>query len=449
MASTSWRVAVIGAGPAGMFVTEALSARPDVHVDVFERLFAPDGLLRYGVAPDHPSIKRLAKSFNTTRTRPNVRLRGGVEYGKDVTLAQLQAHYHAVVFAIGASSDRTLGIPGESLPGSVSAREFVEWYNAHPDAAMTEFPLQHRSVVVVGAGNVALDVSRVLARPAVDLHPTDIAQHALDSFLTSAVEEVHVLIRRGPTDVSFTLPEARELASMAGVRLVVDAEDLTLDARAQERMAADRGVARIVETLQQSAANTEPAQPGERTLTLHFYTTPLEVLGESRVTAVRCIRNRMTLDSEGTPRLEQVPGSEFTIEAGLLLRSIGYRVSPVEGLPYDDATETIANRDGQVMLSPDTPMAGVWVTGWARRGPSGVIGTNKADAQEVATRVLAGFLDDPPPRPEMDLPGHPIVDQARWSDIDAAERRVGEASGRARRKFVSLDEANAHMEDDS
>lgn len=449
MASTSWRVAVIGAGPAGMFVAEALSSRADVRVDVFERLFAPDGLLRYGVAPDHPSIKRLAKSFNTTRDRPNVRLRGGVEYGQDIDLTQLRTHYHAVVFAIGASSDRRLGIPGESLPGSLSAREFVEWYNAHPDAATNAFPLQDRSVVVVGAGNVALDVSRVLARPAVDLHPTDIAQHALDSFKGSAVQDVHVLIRRGPTDVSFTLPEARDLASMAGVRLVVDAADLHLDARAREKISADRGIARIVETLQDTAAKDRDPRTGDRTLTLHFYTTPLEVTGEDRMTGVRCVRNRVVYDEEGRSRLEQIPDSEFLIEAGMMLRSIGYKVAPLEGLPYDYETETIANSGGQVMLDVDTPMDGIWVTGWARRGPSGVIGTNKADAQEVATRILSEFHHMAPALPEMDLPGHPIVDQVRWSEIDAAEQRVGEATGRSRRKFVSLDEADAHMEDDS
>lgn len=449
MTSTLWKVAVIGAGPAGMFAAEALSSRGDVRVDLFEKLFAPDGLLRFGVAPDHPSIKRLSQSFDKTRDRDTLRMWGGVEYGKDVDLPTLLQHYHHIVFAHGAASDRQLGIPGESLPGVYSAREFVEWYNGHPWAADHRFPLDQEDVVVVGAGNVALDVARILVRPVEDLSVTDIAAHALDALRASKVRRVHLLVRRGPADVSFTLPEIRELSLMDGVRVVIPQEDFLLSNEDRARMGMDRGLRRIVEVLEEQRGPDVLEGDSRRVLRFHFFCSPVAFEGEDAMTGLHCVRNHYVPMPDGRCQLEAVPDSAFRLPAGMLLRSIGYRVEPTPGLPYDDQRQVIRNREGQVVEADGTPLKSVWVTGWARRGPSGVVGTNKADAQQVAAAVLEQCVGIPPSLPDWIPKGGVVIDLAAWAKINEEELRRGEAQGKSREKFVRVAAVERFLEKDS
>lgn len=449
MTSPQWKIAVVGAGPAGMFMADSLTKRSDVRVDLIEKLFAPDGLLRFGVAPDHPHMKRLGVAFNKTRTRENLRLLGGVEYGKDVDLDTLHQHYHHVVFAHGAMSDRRLGVPGEDLERVLSAREFVEWYNGHPEAVDHPISLDMEEVVVVGAGNVALDVARVLIRPTDDLATTDIATHALDALKRSSVRKVHMLIRRGPAGVSFTLPEIKELSEMDGVRLVIDPQDFRLTDAERERVSKDRNLSRIMDVLEGCVGPVEVPDDDRRVLQLHFFTSPVEILGEKGMKGLRCVRNQIVPSPEGgRARCVPIENSEFTISAGMLLRSIGYRVEPLPGLPYDEQKNVIRNDGGYVIGDDGEPVGRIWVTGWARRGPSGVLGTNKADAKEVATTLLrmcpegeASALED------WICSVAKIIDLDTWLKIDTEEQRRGSLQGRPREKFVRVERVHAFLDE--
>lgn len=444
MASKRWRIAVIGAGPAGMFAAEALSQREDVDVIVLEKLFAPDGLLRYGVAPDHPSIKRLSKSFDRTRARPNVHFVGGVEVGSAAQLDALHACFHRIVLATGASSDRRLGISGEDAQGVVSAREFVEWYNGHPDADPDAFRLDCEEVVVVGAGNVALDVARILLRPVEDLEPTDIATYALDVLRTSKVRRVHLLVRRGPADISFTLPECRDLANMDGVRMVVAPDDFQLTAEDRGRIGLDRGLGRIVEILESRMDVDDRPDDPRRVLRFHFFTSPSHVLVEDgKMVGLRCVRNERVKGPDGRTTMIANPEASVDLPATLLLRSIGYRVLPVDGLPYDQERQVVRSeeRTGRVVDASGNAVGKIWVTGWARRGPTGVVGTNKADAQDVAADVLAS-LDGATPSDLQDWRNdlEAFIDTSAWLALDAEELRRGEARGRSREKFTRFED---------
>lgn len=431
MSQSMWRVAIIGAGPAGMYAADALSRREDVKVDIYDRIFAPYGLLRYGVAPDHPSIKNVGKPFDGVRERQNVRLLGGVTYGRDIDFESLHAQYHAVVFAVGSASDRKIGIPGEEMRGVFSSRVFVEWYNGHPDMADAAIPLDIESATVVGAGNVALDVARILARQSAELGPTDISDHALDALRGSSMKQVHLLIRRGPSDVAFTLPEIREIAALDGVNVQVDPHDLDLLESEQAKVSSDRSLSRILEVLKE-CANRERAR-ASRTLRIHFFTSPVEALGDGSIQALRCVRNARDASGRLTPR----EGSEFEIPTQLLVSAIGYRGIRLASLPFDESKGTIpSGADGAVIGLENT-----WVTGWARRGPSGVIGTNKADAHEVAGAVLAGFNGEAPAKAPTKLADAWTVNNDWWNRVDQVERARGAESGRPRVKFVRHQDA--------
>lgn len=448
MSSTQWKVAVVGAGPAGMFMADSLTRREDVRVDLVEKLFAPDGLLRFGVAPDHPHMKRLGVAFNKTRTRPNLRLLGGVEYGKDLSMEDLFKHYHHVVFAHGAVSDRRLGIPGEDLSGVLSAREFVEWYNGHPEAVDHPIALDMEEVVVVGAGNVALDVARVLIRPVEELATTDIASHALEALRHSKVKKVHLLVRRGPTGVSFTLPEVKELSEMDGVRMVIDKDDFRLTEEEREFVSNDRKLRRIIDVLESRVGPVDVPGDPRRVLQIHFFTSPVEIEGDGAMDTLRCVQNKVVPNPDGgRARCVPIDGANFTINAGMLLRSIGYRVEPLPGLPYDEQKNVIRNDGGHVIGDDGEPMGRVWVTGWARRGPSGVLGTNKADAKEVSKSLLSRC-------PEGEATALPdwtgrvarMIDLDTWARIDAEEQRRGKDQNRPREKFVRAEDVHAFLD---
>lgn len=406
------RVAVVGAGPAGLYTADELLRHPEVAVDVFDRLPTPYGLLRAGVAPDHQHTKQAASLFRAIEEQPGFRYLLGVEVGRDVTQGELAQHYDAVVTCVGAASDKRLGIAGEELPGSLSATEFVAWYNGHPERQHLAVPLEHERAVVIGTGNVALDVARILTADPDELARTDIATGPWAALAASSVREVVVLGRRGPDDAAFTLPELVGLAGLANIDVLLDTGG------AEITTTGERG--RLLREL----AVREP-KAGRRTIVLRFHAVPSAIVGRTFVEGVRV-------------------NEAETIGTGLVLRAVGYRGQPVPGLPYDEATGTVPNDRGRVA-------PGSYVAGWIKRGPTGFIGTNKSCAQETVSQLLddldAGLA--PTRRTERDLAGllagrgvRPI-DREGWRAIDREERRRGAAAGRPRTKIVTLDELRA------
>jgi len=411
-------VAVVGSGPAGLYTAEALvkhaAALTDqagdgpggpvrVRVDVFDRLPTPYGLVRYGVAPDHKSIKSIAEYLRKVLESPDVRFLGGVHLGEDVTRADLLSAYDAVVYATGAMRDRRLGIPGEDLPGSYPATDFVNWYCGHPDVGPSSFTLDAESVAVIGVGNVALDVARILARDPVELHGTDIPQPVLEALQASKVREVHMIGRRGPAHAKFTTKELRELGELPGVEVIVPATEADLDAfdGAGEGTAtaeSDRRVRGNLVVIKKwattSAPATTPVSPGAqphasgdahaRTLTIRFWLRPVEIAGDERVTGL--VLERTRLDENGA---FQGTGELETLEAQMVLRSVGYQSVPLDGVPFDERAAVVPNTAGRVLGPDGTPLPGEYVAGWLKRGPTGVIGTNKSDAAETVRSLLA------------------------------------------------------------
>ncbi|MGY1633849.1 FAD-dependent oxidoreductase [Geodermatophilus sp. SYSU D01186] len=432
------RVAVVGAGPAGIYAAEALTRQQEVPVavDLIDRLPTPFGLVRHGIAPDHPKMRAIRDTLHRALDHPRVRFVGNVEIGRDLSCAELHGAVDAVVYTYGAALDRQLAIPGEELPGSLAATELVAWYTGHPDAdrAKVEAALAGaRSVVVVGVGNVALDVARVLARTADELEPTDMPQHVLDALAAAPVQEVTVLGRRGPVHASFTTQELRELDELAQATVLVDPADLELDPAAEERAAADRVVHRNLDVLREWARHT--LSPGRTPVRLRFYTRPVRLLGTDRVTGIEV--ERTVVDEDGRA---SGTGETSVLPADLVVRSVGYRGCGLPELPLDDRRGVVPNDGGRV-LRDGRPAPGEYVAGWIKRGPTGVVGTNKHDARETIAVLLedvaAGVV----------RPGHGGVDdlvselRARgadpvllsdWRAIDAAEVALGATRGRAR-----------------
>ena len=431
------RVAVVGAGPAGIYAADALTRQDavPVAVDLLDRLPTPFGLVRHGIAPDHPKMRAIRDTLHRTLDDPLVRFVGNVEIGKDISLDELRSHVDAVIYTYGAALDRHLGIEGEDLPGSLAATELVAWYTGHPDAdrARVEAALAGvRDVVVVGVGNVALDVARVLARTPAELESTDMPQHVLDTFAATPVQRITVLGRRGPAQASFTTQELRELGELEAATVLVDAGDLELAPDAEERAAADRNVARNLAVLRGWVDHV--AEPGHTDLRLRFFARPARLLGTDRVTGVEVERTAVDGDGRaaGTGELDVLP-------ADLVVRSVGYFGTPLPGLPVDERSGTVPHEAGRVLrdgkLSP-----GEYVAGWIKRGPSGVVGTNKHDARETVASLLADAADG-------SLRTHgevgDLVDELvsrgaepvlidDWRAIDAAEVALGATRGRAR-----------------
>jgi ferredoxin--NADP+ reductase len=441
------RVAVVGSGPAGFYATGSLlTAEPPIEVDLFERLPTPWGLVRLGVAPDHPNIKAVSRVFEKTAERPGFRFLGNVDVGKDVTHEELLALYDAVVYAFGAQTDRRMGIPGEDLPGSWPATELVAWYNGHPDYQELDFDLSCDRAIVVGNGNVAVDVARMLALTPDELAATDTTDEAIAAINGAGIEEIVMLGRRGPVQAAFTTPELLELGELAGADVLVDPADLVLDAASEEQLAGDTHALRNLEVLRTYAER--PPAGRRRVLRLRFCTSPVAILGEERVEGVEVVRNRLVADERGVLRAEPT-GERETIPCGIVFRSVGYRGVPLPGVPFDEARGVIPNDGGRVLGPDGTHLDGVYCTGWIKRGPSGVIGTNKKDASEtvaamledVASGRLAGSghtaaeIDD-----LLAERGIEVVTQAGWQAIDAVERSRGEPAGRPRVKLGSWDE---------
>ena len=446
------RVAVVGAGPAGAFAADRLlRRRGDVDIDLFERLPTPWGLLRSGVAPDHQEIKRLDETFDRETLGRGCRFFGNVEVGMDISHPELMQHYTAVVYATGAQTDKSLGIPGEDLAGSWAATEFVAWYNGHPDYRNLEFDLSAKRAVVIGNGNVAADVTRILTLGAEALGRTDVADHALDALRESQIEEVVVLGRRGPAQAAFTSSELRDLGQLDGVDLRVAPEDAELDP-VSERWLAEEGTftaRKNVELLREFAAKPPDADAARR-IVLRFLRSPVEIRGDGRVEAIDIGRNEITVSDDGALRPRAVDDSVETIECGLVLRSVGYRAVPLPDVPFDERSYVLPNDRGRVHAPDGEPVPGVYAVGWIKRGPTGILGTNKRDADEtvgcLADDLASGAvpLRELPPREEIEklLAGRKpdLVTADGWRAIDARELEGGAETGRPRVKLTSREE---------
>jgi ferredoxin--NADP+ reductase len=448
---TPIRIAIVGSGPAGFYAAghllkESGEGAQSVEVDMLERLPTPWGLVRSGVAPDHPKIKSVTRIYEKTAGHPRFRFFGNVELGRDISRDELAQRYHAIVYATGSPSDRPLGIPGEDLPGSHPAMDFVGWYNGHPDFCEHDFDLSAERAVVIGNGNVALDVARMLTLTHEELATTDIADHALEVLDASEVKEIVVVGRRGPAQAAFTNPELRELGELADADVIVDPEELERALEVPDPNM-DPTSERNVSVLRDYAKRS-PAGKSKRVV-LRFLLSPVELIGDGDgVRRVALTRNALQAGEDG--RLKAVAtGETETIEAGLVLRAIGYRGIALQGVPFDERSATIPNEGGRV-TGPSGPRRGEYAVGWIKRGPSGVIGTNKKDAQETVDALLGDLAEDEhlqpsDPDPEATerllrerVPA--LVTYEGWSEIDRHEQALGEPHGRPRVKLTRIDE---------
>jgi ferredoxin--NADP+ reductase len=444
------QIAIIGSGPAGIYAAEALLKQAgqqaggqqggqgglDLRVDVLDRLPTPYGLVRYGVAPDHKSIKSIAKYLQRVLESPGVRFIGCVELGRDVTREDLLACYDAVIYCTGAMVDRQLGIPGEELPGSVAATDFVNWYCGHPDATGLQFDLSVDEVAVIGVGNVAVDVVRILAKTADELRDTDAPEYVIEALAESKVRRIHMIGRRGPAQAKFTTKELRELGELASAEVSVRAEDMELDPASAALEESDRHVRGNLKVLREWVTR-EPADRPRR-LDVLFWRRPVEIVGSGqrqgdRVTGLRLERTELR-DGRvvGTGTYEELP-------VGMVLRSVGYQSLPLAGVPFDERQYVVPNEAGRIINGDGKPAPGEYVAGWIKRGPTGVVGTNKSDAAETVRALLADLSEaGGRPRPQrieelLEARGVPAVTYEGWLGIDAAEIALAQELGRGER----------------
>jgi ferredoxin--NADP+ reductase len=441
------RAAVVGAGPSGFYATDQL-LEAGFEVDLIDLLPTPFGLVRAGVAPDHPKIKSVTRVYEQTAAKPGFRFFGGVRLGSDISRTELLERYHAIVYAVGAADDNRLGVPGEDRRGSYPATRFVAWYNGHPHAADEEFNLAAKRAVVIGNGNVAIDVARMLVLDPCELAVTDAADHAVEALSAAQIEEVVVLGRRGPAQAAFTSPELRELGELTRADIHVDPADLELDEHSAQRLEQDPGTtARRNLDMLRAFAGREPSGRSHR-IVLRFLRSPVAILGDGEngpVTALRVVHNRIERDTDG--RLHAVAtGQTDEIECGLVLRSIGYRGRPGADLPFDERRGVIRNAGGRVCDAGWHAYTGEYVVGWIKRGPTGVIGTNKRDAADTVAKIVedakSGALNQPAaPGLATDWIRERVpstVTWAGWRAIDERERQAGEPQSRPRVKIVRI-----------
>jgi ferredoxin/flavodoxin---NADP+ reductase len=441
------RVAVVGSGPAGFYAAGALlDAEEPIEVDMIERLPTPWGLVRLGVAPDHPKLKSVSRAFERIALKPGFRFLGNVEVGRDLLHADLVRLYDAVVYAVGAQTDRRLGIPGEDLAGSWSATEFVAWYNGHPDFQDLVFDLNVERAVVIGNGNVALDVARMLALTPEELAPTDTTDPAMLAIGESTIHEILVVGRRGPVQASWTTQELKEMGELSGADVVVDPAELRLDPVSEAALEQDTNARRNLEVLRDFAGREPTGKPVM--LRLLFFRSPVAIHGDEKVEAIELVRNRL---EERDGALAAVATEEReTIECGLVFRSIGYRGIALPDLPFEERRGTIRNDRGRVLGEDGVAAAGVYCAGWIKRGPTGIIGTNKKDAMETVSLLLEDVREGRVVHREeatadavealLAERGVRVVLYAGWTSIDELERAAGEKLGRPRVKFCAWDE---------
>lgn len=440
------RTAIVGSGPSGFYAAEALlKAEPFVEVDMFERLPSPFGLVRSGVAPDHPKLKQPILVYQRIAESPQFQLLGNVTIGRDVSVEELLACYHAVIFTCGAETDRKLGIAGEDLPGSHTATEFVAWYNGHPDYRNRLFDLSRETAVVIGQGNVAVDVCRILSKTVDELKHTDIASHALEVLAESKVRNIYMIGRRGPAQAKFTHTELRELAELADCDPIVDPSDLELNEASRKELEdrSNRANIKSYEVLQGFASRPPPTR--HRRCHIQFLKGPVALKGGGRLECVVLMRNRL----EGTPsqQVARETGETEELPCGVLFRSIGYRGVPIAGVPFDDRRGIFPNRDGRI-VDGEQVIPGLYAAGWIKRGPTGIIGTNREDSVATVKSLLADLpnLDAGPKRGADGLQALlrsravRVVSYSDWQRIDAAEVQRGAAVNKPREKFTRVDE---------
>ena len=455
MSTRPLRVAVVGAGPAGIYAADILSKTDlDVSIDLFERLPAPFGLVRYGVAPDHPRIKQIILALHKVLGRGDIRLLGNVDYGVDLKLDDVRQFYDAVIFSTGSIRDADLDIPGIDLPESLGAADFVSWYDGHPDVPRA-WPLEAREVAVLGAGNVALDVARILAKHADDLLPTEIPANVYQTLKASPVTDVHVFARRGPAQVKFSPLELRELGHVPDVDIVVHPEDFDFDEGSMAAIHSSNQTKQVVKTLTDWTLKEPSELTASRRIHLHFLHRPVEVLGEEgHVVGVRTERTALNGDGtvSGTGELHDWP-----VQA--VYRAVGYFGSPLVDVPFDDVAGVIPNRAGRVVDVDGDVVPGVYATGWIKRGPVGLIGSTKSDATETIKHLVEDVTrgdegetpslrtaTEPDPAAVTEFlasRGVPVVEWSHWEVLDAHERALGEAGGRERVKVVPREEMTA------
>ena len=452
------RVAIIGSGPAGFYVVERFFHEQGLHVeiDMFDELATPFGLVRGGVAPDHQKIKSVVRVYDRAARKPNFRFYGNVRYGRDLHLDDLKAHYHQVCFTTGAQTDRSLGIPGEDLQGSHAATEFVAWYNGHPDYQDRSFDLSGESAAVIGVGNVAIDVARILCRSYEELAVTDIADYALEALRESRIRDVYLIGRRGPAQAAFTNPEIKEMGELADADVEVLPEEARLDALSRASVDAhpDKALLRKIEILQSYAG--QPSTGKTRRLIIRFLLSPTEILGNAGggVRAVRLARNELYADN-GSLR-PRATGEHETIPADIVFRSVGYLGVALPEIPFDARQGVIPNDRGRVLAGNDRePLTGLYASGWIKRGPTGVIGTNKPDAAETVERMLedlqTGAVLDPA-RPDVAAAERLVrerqpdyVSYEDWLRLDDIETARGKESGRPRVKLTRTEDMIAAL----
>ncbi|MBP9503019.1 MAG: FAD-dependent oxidoreductase [Candidatus Promineofilum sp.] len=452
------RVAIIGAGPAGFYTAERLFKETGlvIEVDLYDRLPTPYGLVRNGVAPDHQKIKSVTAAFDRIAANPRFRFFGNVEIGRDLTVEELKNYYHQIVYSVGAQTDRPLDIPGDDLIGSYPATEFVAWYNGHPDFCDLQFDLSKERVAIVGVGNVAVDVARILCRTRDELMKTDIADYALEALSNSKVKEVYILGRRGPAQAAFTAPEAKELGELEDCDTIVTPEEAELDPLSLASMAeASRPDVRKVEIIQELSTH-QPAGKSKR-LYLRFLVSPTELVGDENghVKQMKIVQNELYATDAGSLRSRATDRME-TLDVDLVFRSIGYRGVPLPGVPFHERWGIIPNNDGRVLDSKsEEPLVGQYTAGWIKRGPTGVIGTNRPDATETAENMLADAREGHTLNPDHATAGEilALVGERQphyitfedWKTLDEIEVSRGKEQGRPRVKFTNVEDMLAAL----
>ncbi|MBX3080423.1 MAG: FAD-dependent oxidoreductase [Anaerolineae bacterium] len=442
------RVAIIGSGPSGFYAAEHLLKQSNlvIFIDMYDRLPTPYGLVRGGVAPDHDKIKSVSKVYDRIAANPRFRFFGNVEIGKHITHDDLKAYYHQIVYAVGAQTDRRLGVPGEDLIGSHAATEFVGWYNAHPDYRDLQFDLSQERAVVIGNGNVAMDVARILASGYDELRKTDIADYALEALRNSKVKEIYMLGRRGPAQAAFTNPELKEFGALEEADIVVNVEDATLDPLSQSDLDTngDADSRKNVELLQKYAQQQPVGKP--KRITMRFLVSPAELIGTERVEAIKIVKNVLERGSDGSLKAKATDQTEI-LPVGLVFRSIGYKGVPLAGVPFDAKAGVIPNQAGRV-IDPQTQqtLTGEYVVGWIKRGPSGIIGTNKPDSVATANAMLEDVPTLTATVNTADIEAlikqrqPDYVTFADWQLLDQVEVNNGQAEGRPRIKFSRIED---------
>ena len=443
------RVAVVGAGPSGFYAVDALLRQKDVivEVDTFDRLPVPYGLVRFGVAPDHQNIKAIIKGYEKIAANPRFRFFGNIQFGRDIHLEDLKEHYDQIVYAVGAETDRKLDVPGEMLTGSYTATEFVAWYNGHPDYVDSQFDLSHERAVVVGIGNVAMDVTRILAKSPDELAATDIADYALESIRTSKIREIVILGRRGAAQAAFTPKEIKEIGALEGVNLIVDPADVVLDEQSRKSLETDKQARANVEYLTEKSRNGLGVSP--KKVHLRLLRSPAEILGENgHVVGVKIERNVLVKSESGDMR-PRGSGEFETIPCGAIFRSVGYHGIPLQGVPFDQASGVIPNERGRVVnLDSGEVVRGQYVVGWIKRGPTGLLGTNKGDSGETVDAMLEDIQGRTAPMNDwQELESIESFLRSKeasyltfsdWKKLDLLEIEKGAALGKIRQKFVHL-----------